>query len=222
MVIADTAPLSTDDTAGAAVALDTGATVSIERALFEDSHMVGLYLGEDVVADVSDLAVLDTESQLANMRFGRGVELGPGARLTLARAMLSGNRSDGVFVWGPGAELIATDLLVSGTRYASCEDTDPTCVSGGFGLAAWNGAATVTRFAVEDNALAGVEVARGSAVTLTDGTISRHPIALHIQEADFSLDRDLHTVRLVDNQRNVDSDVLPIPEPSAPGLDLGP
>jgi hypothetical protein len=218
VVIVDTAPVTVDGQNGAGVILDFGATAVLERVLLEANHTVGFYAGEGVVATVRDLAVRDGVSQRATMRFGRGVELAPGSRVTLERARIEQNRSDGVFVWGPDAELTASDIVVESTRAAACAEVDPTCPSGGFGVAVWNGTASMTRFLVDANALAGVQVARASTVTLAHGTIARHPIGLHVQEADFSPDRDLTDVRLVDNERNYDADVLPIPQPSAPGL----
>lgn len=94
--------------------------------------------------------------------------------------------------------------------------------SGGFGVAVWDATASIDRFRFDANALAGAQVARGSTMAHSHGPIARHPIALHVQQADFSPDRDLVDVRLVDNQRNYDADVLPVPEPSAPDLSLEP
>jgi hypothetical protein len=74
----------------------------------------------------------------------------------------------------------------------------------------------LTGFVVARSALCGVQVATGGTIDLHDGVIAENPIGANIQSADFDPRRLTTDVAYRDNDRNLDSNVLPVPATDVP------
>ncbi|MGF1465446.1 MAG: hypothetical protein ACFCGT_04865 [Sandaracinaceae bacterium] len=102
---------------GAGLRASEGADVTLRRAVFAENRRVGL-LAEDAGTTLvaEDLVIRDTRPQERDGLGGAGVAVQLGASVTLARALVTGNRDHGVLVAGAGAEARLTDLVVRDTE----------------------------------------------------------------------------------------------------------
>jgi hypothetical protein len=184
--IRDTQPQASDLTGAGglivqmAAAQGQRASASISASAIERNHPGGLLIvGSDVTA--VNTVVRDSDAQVADRNFGRGVEarydaetLAP-ATLTLTGCLVEGNHDAGVLV--AGADALLEDTEVRGTL--------PRSVDGlyGDGLTAFLPAegvpttVTVRRGWFSDNARAGVS-SFGAKVVMSDATLDCNPIHL--------------------------------------------
>jgi len=193
-----------------------GATLTLSRVRLEENHDVALFVTDGSTATLEDLAVVRTLPRPATGWYGRAINVqGEGASATGARVDLEGNTEIALFVAGGGSVSLSRARLaytVPQLCFTPCDDK-----SGGIGLFTVDTArATLTDFSIEDNLLAGVVVQGESQAILTSGTIARHPVGLHAADPDRVL-AEMTDVSFADNQRNVDSTMLPIPDPQVPG-----
>lgn len=90
-----------------------GASVSLDRALFDGCRTVAVVAAEPgTVLDVVDLAVLETLPQDSDGFGGRGLEVFAGAVATFERVLVSGATDIGVLSGQPGTEVTGSDLQV--------------------------------------------------------------------------------------------------------------
>jgi hypothetical protein len=134
--------------------------------------------------------------------------------VSVARAHIEASRGAGLIAFDTETRVTATDLRVVGTLPFDCEATG--CPGAGFGVATRGATLDVERFVLEGNALAGAQVSRAGSLTLRDGVIADHPIGVNVQDAPFDEGAILDAVELRDNERNLDAQMLPIPEPVMP------
>ncbi len=214
VVISDTHAQTGDGVGGAGVLADLGTDLTLRRGRLERNEMDGIFLGEAAVGTLEDIRVVDTRGQPADGLFGRGIEAIQGATVTLARGELEENRGAGLIAFDEGTRIDVTDLRVARTSPFDCAATG--CPGAGFGIATRAARISVGRFILEDDALAGVQVARGGVVTLSDGAITGHPIGINVQDAPFEEGAVLDAVSLEGNDRNIDAQSLPLPEPATP------
>ncbi len=150
-----------DGTAGNGVTLFDGASVTLSRVQLDDNRQVALAIGGAAVVTVTDLVARRTAPEDASSRYGRGIELARGARLTLDRGLVEACRSAGIFL-ADGAELDARHLVV--------RDTEPEALdlSAGVGIWAQDDARVVLADArIERSRFVGV-AAVAATVTATD------------------------------------------------------
>jgi hypothetical protein len=113
-----------------------------------------------------------------------------------------------------GSSFEMTRVRVVDTAAAACADTTCPGASAGVGVGIYRGGhVTLRDFEIAQTALCGVQLASGGEADLEDGTIAESPIGINVQEADYDFDRLTRGVEHVGNGRNVDSAMLPIPEP---------
>jgi hypothetical protein len=74
---------------------------------------------------------------------------------------------------------------------------------------------TATQFSFAQSAQCGIQLAEGGVATLSQGEIRGHLIGACISTAGFDVNRVSDGVTYVDNTRNVDADVLPLPSAMA-------
>jgi hypothetical protein len=160
-----------------------------------------LTLGDATITDVTE--GLDE-------RNGRALQAQSGALVMGERVAVARAREVAMLV--ADAELRVADLTITDTRETACA---PTCDSAGIGLGAYiGGVATVTRFRIADNVLAGVQVAEDGAMDLADGVISGHLVGANVQVAGYDVARLSVRVRYESNGTNLDSTELPVPPPT--------
>jgi len=217
LIVRDTGVQEIDGNGGRGVSAQVDATASIERAILERNHGIGVYVsGSAATAELTDLLVRGTESR-ADGTGGRGLEVARGADVTVRRALLEGNREVSVTTGVTGTRTVLEDLVVTGTVERACAADTCMGLGGGFGVIAVEGASTtVRRFAVRDSALCGVLVALDGELDLSDGIVSGGAIGACVQVSSYDVERLAMNVAYTDNGVNIDSTELPVPSVSTP------
>jgi len=137
---------------GEGIDAEFGCQLGVQRAVLRRNHEVGIALVHSgTKAELREVLITDTLPQPHTNLWGLGVEVIAGADVALAGAVSIGNRYAGVSVWGEGAKLTVTDLVVRET-YSGDED-----LFYGFGLEASSGASlTAARVDIEASRAVGV------------------------------------------------------------------
>jgi hypothetical protein len=222
VVISDTRSQELDGMFGIGLVVGEGARAEATRTILVENRYAGLVaFGQGTEADLDDLSVHDTLGQELNGLGGRGVEVVLGASVTLERAALERNRDVGLFVFGAGTDVSASNLTVAETMAVRSGDD-------GTGLASLAGAhVEADDFLVRGSALCGVMLARGrdpdtglpvaggGTAAFGAGEVSGNPVGVNVQTPGVDLGELLERVLLRGNGRDLDTTELPTP-------DLGP
>lgn len=111
--IRDHLPRARDQIDGRGLGVQSGASAELTRVVVERNHGVGLFCGDDgsrlVLADV---IVRDTQPQMSDGLFGRGVGVQEGGSLVADRVLVERNYEGGIFVQGLGAGATLADMVV--------------------------------------------------------------------------------------------------------------
>ncbi|MHC4179466.1 MAG: right-handed parallel beta-helix repeat-containing protein, partial [Planctomycetota bacterium] len=185
LIVRDTRSQEVDGVNGEGLWMMDGAYADCSRALFSGNHSSGILAqGQNTRLVLQDGAVLDTESQATDQRFGRGLEVNGRAHVTVTRGLFENNRDAGIVAIFSNTLLELEDVTVRDTRSREATSTD------GMGLGAAGGAdVTVLRGRFERNRDVGVYAdGTGTTIDLTDVTVSETQSA----EADRSLGRGLN------------------------------
>jgi hypothetical protein len=191
------------------------AWVEVDRLFVHEARgLAAIGVGDRALAVLRDILVEQTRTYVENglgdppapIAMGGSGLVVSGAEVRLHRAVLRDSTSFGMQVAGPPAVVSARDVIVSGTA-ASPELGHGTAVGTYLGAAV-----DFSRFVISDNALLGVQIASGGTVDLYDGAVLRNVIGVNIQTEDFDLQRLENNVRYLENDRNFDSDSLPLPD----------
>ncbi len=113
-----------------------------------------------------------------------------------------------------GTVLDLEDVVIRTTIETACAPDG--CNPAGIGLGAYELAAvSVRRFLIEDNVLAGVQVANDGSLDLSEGIVRGSPIGASVDVDGYDFDRLSDGVRYEDNGTNLDSSSLPVPSRGA-------
>jgi hypothetical protein len=239
IVVQGTQAAESDSSRGWGISL-AGVEAKVARVYLARNRTIGLYAGIGGTIDLSDLTVRDTGSQLSDLRGGNGLVLTDGIQATVRAARLEGNRETSVLVGATVAEESAPkatleSVVVVDTQPAECAQAPLgsalSCVEGPVVLAGGTAVAVVDRgevelrtFDISRSYLAGVQVGRSSLLTLRQGAVHENAVGANVQVEEYDLSRLLDpTVRYYDNETNLHSDALPLPQPPAwPKFPTGP
>jgi hypothetical protein len=175
---------------------------------------------------LEDVEVGETHSRQAQsdryLRFGRGLDVETGARVTVLRGLFDRNRETSVVAMGEETVLDLEHVMVRDSLPAECADLpaeDPdSCADfgGGTGIGAYGGAeVTIASVATQTAALAGLQIATGSSVAGQGLEIRGNPIGVNVQDAKEGYDffEAVTGVLMEDNAVNYDTQSLYVPEP---------
>jgi hypothetical protein len=215
---------------GAGLFISEGASVNLERVEIDRATGTGFVLSgwpsiegalSPAVAlaptvQVTDMLIRDTRSLPmtsveAPGEMGRGIQVQVGT-LVGNRVRLEGNREIGLMAFSADIEL--NNLHIVGTMPAQCADT---CRIDAFGhglVAGRNTSISVRQFAIEGSELCGVLLYDDPSLFLTDGQVSGSAIGACIQVDGYDDNRLSNGVVYFDNERNLDSTSLPVPDPA--------
>jgi hypothetical protein len=146
-----------------------GARATVTRGLFDRNRDVGFFaVSEETVVELTDVIVSETRSQAANLIIGHGLHAQSGARLSLRRGRIEGNRRAAVVISGAGTTAVFDDLVVLNTR------PEEASRDLGIGLVATDGGqATLNRGLLEGNRYLGILAGRtGTQLDLFDVVVS--------------------------------------------------
>jgi hypothetical protein len=145
---------ASDGRRGHGMNVSEGAHAVLSRALMDDNRDSGLIvLGAGTSVEANDLEVRGTREAALDGSAGRGIDVESGAQLALSRALLDDNREGGLAVGGAETSVVASDLVVRGTRAQASDG------SYGRGITVQSGARlAVSRTLVDDNRESGIYV----------------------------------------------------------------
>ncbi len=176
-----------------------------------------LVAGTGATARLEDLRIAEVRGRDADGTLGHGISVAGAARVELARCVIEGARELGVAVFDPFSRVEGTDLVVEGVLPRVCAATSCASAGGGIAIGAYDeGEVTLARFALRDNALVALQLARHGAADLAHGVVSGHPVAVNLQVEGYDLARLTDDVRYVDNALTFDAESLPVPSAAAP------
>ncbi len=212
LLVSRTAPQESDLRGGHGLEASGGADVVLVRAAFQENRYTGLILdGAGTLLEGSDVSVRDTQRDEASGGWGTGLLAQNGAHADLSRIVLERNRLAGVRAMHEDTQLSLTDVVAASTVEQDCGD----CMgaAGGSGVVATLGAAiALTSFRASDNVLCGIQLANGGTVDLHGGEVSRNRIGVNVQTGGFDLERVQDGVVYLENEVDLDSSLLPVPE----------
>jgi len=124
LTVRDTQPQEATSALGRGMTVEMGAGLTLRRGLFDHNREMGILVASpETTADLEDLTVKNTQSQLKDLRsserdlyFGRGMEVNSGARVTLTRGWFEKNREVGILTAGDGTYVEMQDIVVQETR----------------------------------------------------------------------------------------------------------
>jgi len=167
-VVRDTLPQVSNGAGGSGIAVQTGPSAVVERALIERSREIGVFaVGRDTTIALRDTTVRDTLPRESNDTAGRGLEVLGGVTAEIDRALIEGNREVGIFAANPDTTLGLSDVVVRDTLVRASDG------GGGAGLVLELGPTAVAeRTIVERNRESGILASGPStALTLCDSII---------------------------------------------------
>ncbi len=212
LLVSRTASQESDLRGGHGLEASGGTHVVLLRAAFEENRYTGLVLdGAGTLLEGSDVSIRDTERDEASGGWGTGLLAQNGAQADLSRIVLERNRLAGVRAMHAGTQLSLTDVVAASTVEQDCGD----CIgaAGGSGVVATLGAAiALTSFRASDNFLCGIQLANGGTVDLHAGEVSGNRIGVNVQTGGFDLERLQDGVVYLENEVDLDSSLLPVPE----------
>jgi uncharacterized membrane protein (UPF0136 family) len=165
VLVLDTLSRKLNHKAGRGLHAQTGAGVTVTRAVIERNREVGVSAtSAGTAVSLSDVVVRDTQGQESDNTAGRGLHGDTGAQVMVARAVFERNREVGVMVVSAGTTASLADVVVRDTQ---CQGGDHKL---GRGLNVQEGAhVAVARAVFERNREVGVNaVSAGTALALTD------------------------------------------------------
>ncbi len=191
------------------------AMITLQDTLAEGVFGAGISAFDGAHVIARGLEVRGTQSNTARGTLGWAVAAVEGGLVELEGARLFGNREASIMSQAAGSRIVARDLIIENTLPNSCSEAG-TCAGGaGFGATASGGSIELTDFEIRGNALAGVQITNMGSADLVRGTIANNPIGVNVQgDPSYDLDRLTQDVRFVDNERNIDSAVVPLPDAS--------
>jgi len=213
-VVRDT--IDPDDSRPAAGVQVQDATVTIERSHIQRTRGNGIVaiLGGSHL-DMSDVVISEVGLESAG-RFGVGIQA-VGGETRITRVLVHDAEGHGLYASGPSTLLSGEDVVVSAIT-ASC--ATPPCGEGPVetGVAAYEGGTiSLTRFDVRGAGVCGVYIADGTEVDLRAGVVTGCGIGACVQDPDYTLDRLTEEVLFRDNGTNLDTTMLPLPDPPPEG-----
>ena len=135
----------------------------------------------------------------------------------MVRVHLLDHEGAGITTFESGTELSLEDVRIETTGKVRCEQPCPGVDRAGLGISASDGShVSVLRGVVSDSALVGLQVATGGTMDADLVTVARNPIGANVQTAGFDVERISRRVRYIDNDQNLDSAQLVVPQSDNP------
>jgi hypothetical protein len=217
-VVRDTRSRTGDLGGGRGIVVQDSASADLAQLLVERCREVGVLVLEGSTLTLNDVAVLDVQSRESDGRTGRGLSIQSRSTAMGSGILLERLRDHGIYASGAETTVAFDHVNIHDIRPMECGST--TCVreSGGSGIGTYDGATvSVSEFAVSDAALCGVRVTDGTGLDLIRGEVYACTVGACVPTRDYDIARLQMDVSYSDNGANLDSTVLPVPTPLAPG-----
>ncbi len=193
-----------------AIEATAGSSFVVERSLFAGMRGAALLAsGSGTSMRLVDTRVLATGGTPAG-EFGRAVQVQEGALVTAERVRI--REAMDIAVMAAGGRFEGVDVEIANTVTQACTPTG--CEPGGIGIGAYlDGYVSLDRFVLDDNELAGLQLALGGEADLVHGEVRGNLIGVNVQTDSFDVERLTMDVVYLDNGTNLDTDELPVPTP---------
>lgn len=212
VVVSEGTGRTSDGDYGYGVFASVGARIELLRVRASDNRVVGVGADTQSALLLEDALVERTQADPMG-RYGHGLQLETSASATVSNMEVRQSRDIGVMV--SSASLDATGLRVIDTRAQACADSG--CPGAGVGVGSYlDSNVVISDFVVSGSALCGIQLARDGAMDLHQGEVAFSPIGANVDVAGFDVARLSDRVVYHDNERNLDSVNLPVPEASIP------
>jgi hypothetical protein len=217
VTIAGTRPAENSGLGGRGLEVQDGAVVTIRRLHLSDNRDVGFFVGgAGAEVQAEDVTVERTMSDTARDN-GIGLVVQDGASLVASRVRLAANRSAAVMTYYPDARVELRQAEIVDTLERECVADSCAGNGSGSGIVAVDSASVLLEdFTIEGSALCGILVASGGTADLARGEVRENLVGACIQTDPFDVMRLSNDVRYVDNETNLDSTSLPVPDPVTP------
>jgi len=194
--------------------LGTSGTVVFDALVAEDLRQSGVAIGTAPSATVRDVVVRNLTT--TNDITGHGVAFGSTNGVMMERVRVERVRGVGVAAV-TGATVMADHLLVQDVEERDCDPA--VCGSqGGSGVVSISGSTfTASGFAVRRVALCGLHAESGAEIAASSGEVVESTIGACVDD-DYDLSRLMDDVRYRDNEANLDSGGLAVPDVALPML----
>jgi hypothetical protein len=212
----DLAVIGTREAAGngAGMLLQDGSAVTLTRVLLSGNAVTGLVEdGLGTTLDAQDLAVEQTQPDLADGLEGEGAIVFGGAHFTGTRVRFAQNRTVGLMASEAGTQVHLTQAEMSDVTAPPCYHT-PMCDGlQPTGALVMDGAAmTLNDFLITRNGGIGAQIADGGQLDLSQGEISHHQIGVNI-DGPYDTSRLSDRVEYIDDAMKLGAMTVPLPSP---------
>jgi hypothetical protein len=219
-VITDTQPQSfSEDTSsndgrwGLGMQIAFASTVHLTRVEVSNNRESGIAaFSPGTVLTAEDLVIKKTRPNIYGI-LGRGLNLEDGVRFEGSRIRIEDNYEAAVIMLSSYASI--SDLVIDRTRQRLCVVDSCPNSGGGFAIVlAGTATATLSRFALRENELGGIQLADNAQLDLYDGEVSGNAIGVNLQISGYDLQRLANRVLYRNNGLNLDAADVAIPDAS--------
>lgn len=197
-----------DDYRGMAVIVLSGGEVELTRAVIDRATTWGAGAQEASLI-LTDVVIRDTTG-VGDMG-GSGILAQVGSTVTATRLVSTGGQWGALLAFGEGTQVTLEDAVLRDTVVPSCIPELVCDNFVGIGLVVQERAqVSATRFRIEGNATAGIQITGEAGVDLHGGSVTGHVIGVNVQVSGYDYARLTDDV-VYDNEVNLDANELPIP-----------
>lgn len=197
-------------TNGRGVMVQLGASLELERAIIEENQDVGVLAGvEGASVHLTDVAIIDTRPQ-TDGRFGHGLGVVYEAEVTGTRVLVDRAHGLGASARLAGARLTLTDVVVRDVVPAPCSECPGQEITVGVGSYTQSDV-VLDGFSILESGTCGVQLSGDGRMDLRNGVVRGHQIGACVQQ-EYELGR-LTDMVAFDNETNLETTALPVPEP---------
>ncbi len=186
--------------------VEARATVDASRIAVSEIAGVGVLVdGFDTTLTIQDLEVTAIGVSIGDLG-GRGLAIQHDASLMASRMVVDDAIEAGILMQGGAGVRSLADIEIRDVAMSALNGAAMGVVS------IEEATATLERFVVADNALAGVQIVGGGRVLARQGVITGHPVGINVQGGSVDPEDFSDAVYLIDNAANFDGSSLPVPE----------
>ena len=209
-VILDGRGWSADGSLGYGLAIEASAHAIARRVLVSHAREMGVFVSAASL-ELEHVAVRDVDLDRARAR-ARGINVQEGGSLDGTDVSVERAADFGLLVRDVGSALRGTGVRVIDTLGVPC--ATPGCRTLGIGVGAVvDSNASIRDFVVTRCVLAGVDVARGGTMDLSNGEVSHCAVGANVDTDGFDVARISDSVVYRDNGTNLQAMFLPVPDP---------
>jgi len=211
-----TRPLAGIGQGGRAISAGKDARVEVERMRSEDNAEIAVLAGDaGAVVTLTDATIVRTASRPLDGFTGRALSAQLGGRIEGERVVIRDSHEVGVLAHGGGTSISLLDAVVADTQPRTCAETTCDGLGAGMGVSSVRGALVeMERFVVSGHPAAGLQLVGDGQLRVHDGEVSDNAIGVNVQGTEPDLESLTDEVYYHDNGVKLDSQALPVPDPS--------